>query len=159
MKTLAEYSKMDIMAAIRYKFKKLLRRIFPKRILNYKTVKISVKDKHGIEIGGPSEIFNNLIKVYNVAKQVDGCNFSTNTIWQGNIEEGAPYFYHGRKLGKQFINDATDLNKISDNRYDFLLSSHCLEHIANPIKALKEWNRVLKDGGLLLTLRTGHSRD
>lgn len=29
-----------------------------------------------------------------------------------------------------------------DTSYDFLLASHVLEHIANPIKALHEWRRV-----------------
>src|SRR3569833_417437 len=33
---------------------------------------------------------------------------------------------------------------------DFVLSSHMLEHSANPLKALREWLRVLKPGGTLL---------
>jgi ubiquinone/menaquinone biosynthesis C-methylase UbiE len=36
--------------------------------------------------------------------------------------------------------------------YDFLLSSHMLEHSANPIKALQEWRRVLKPRGSLIFL-------
>ena len=150
MKTLSEYSKMDMKAAARFKLRKLRRRIFPKLIANYKTVRRFVKNKSGIEIGGPSQAFNDIIKIYGVAKQVDGCNFSTQTIWEGNIQDGQPFKYKGKELGKQYINDATDLNKIPDGKYDFLISSHCLEHVANPIKALKEWNRVLKDGGLMV---------
>ena len=46
--------------------------------------------------------------------------------------------------------DATDLNKIPDLSYEFILSSNCLEHVANPIKALKEWVRVLKGDSLIL---------
>lgn len=34
-----------------------------------------------------------------------------------------------------------------DQTFDFLLNEHVLEHIANPIKALKEWLRVIKVGG------------
>jgi SAM-dependent methyltransferase len=33
--------------------------------------------------------------------------------------------------------------------FDFVLSEHVLEHITNPIKILKEWLRVLKDGGVI----------
>lgn len=31
--------------------------------------------------------------------------------------------------------------------FDFVLSEHVLEHISNPIKAIKEWLRVTKSGG------------
>ncbi len=34
-----------------------------------------------------------------------------------------------------------------EGSFDFIVSEHVLEHIANPIKALKEWVRVLKKGG------------
>lgn len=34
--------------------------------------------------------------------------------------------------------------------YDFVISSHTIEHMANPLKALYEWKRVLKRGGTLL---------
>jgi SAM-dependent methyltransferase len=39
---------------------------------------------------------------------------------------------------------------VSDRAYDFVLSSHNLEHFANPVKALLEWRRVLRPGGALI---------
>ena len=54
--------------------------------------------------------------------------------------------------GKQYILEATELYEINSNTYDFLLSSHMLEHTANPIKALKEWKRIIKDKGYLILI-------
>ena len=45
--------------------------------------------------------------------------------------------------------DATDLPNFSNDEFDFIISSHTLEHLANPIKALKEWERVIKKGGYI----------
>jgi SAM-dependent methyltransferase len=50
------------------------------------------------------------------------------------------------------VAEATDLSTISDNSYDFLLACHVLEHIANPLKAMEEWKRVLSPGGVLLVI-------
>jgi ubiquinone/menaquinone biosynthesis C-methylase UbiE len=141
---------MRVIAFAKYKFRLIRRFFFPKRIANYKLVKNFIKDKHGIEIGGPSKIFNDIIKIYPIANRVDGVNFSTDTIWEGSIKAGDPYTYSGLNLGIQYINDATDLSSVKTGEYDYLISSHCLEHVANPIKALKEWNRVIKDGGLMV---------
>src|SRR5437016_2058920 len=49
--------------------------------------------------------------------------------------------------------EGSGLLEIGDSNYDCVLSSHTLEHIANPLQALKEWKRVLrKEGPLLLLL-------
>jgi SAM-dependent methyltransferase len=109
-----------------------------------------VSEKIGIEIGGPSNIFRSLIPVYLNAKRVDGVNFSNQTVWEGDIQEGNTYQYFPNKFGYQYISDGTDLSEIDAETYDFLLSSDCLEHIANPIKALLEWKRILKSNHLML---------
>jgi ubiquinone/menaquinone biosynthesis C-methylase UbiE len=54
--------------------------------------------------------------------------------------------------------DASDLSSIADQSYDFVLSSHNLEHIANPVKALYEWKRVTRPGGGLILLLPNHMR-
>lgn len=109
-----------------------------------------VSEKVGIEIGGPSHIFRSLIPVYFKAQRVDGVNFSNKTVWEGEIHAGNTYQYLPDKFGHQFISDGTDLTQIEAETYEFLLSSDCLEHIANPIKALLEWKRVLKSNHLML---------
>jgi len=115
----------------------------------YKSV---FENKTGLEIGGPSNIFSSeILPIYDWAFKVDGCNFSNHTIWEGSIES-EDYNYYPNKHGYQFILEGTDLSKIADRSYDFVLSSHNLEHIANPLKALKEWERVIKPGGFILMI-------
>lgn len=46
--------------------------------------------------------------------------------------------------------DACYLNGIADESYDFVYSSHCLEHLDEPHIALRNWFRVLKTGGYLI---------
>jgi SAM-dependent methyltransferase len=52
----------------------------------------------------------------------------------------------------QFIHDASDMSSIADCSYDFLVASHILEHVANPLAALVEFRRVLKPKGAILIL-------
>jgi len=106
-----------------------------------------VEGKDGIEIGGPSALFETVLPVYQLVENLDGVNFGTHTVWEGRIEAEQDYTYYANKHGRQLIAEATDLGQVATERYDFLLSSNCLEHVANPIKALLEWRRVIKVGG------------
>jgi len=143
---------MNIASAI----KRFIRRFIPKkRCGNIDTFQKALKEKQGLEIGGPSAIFSKsgILPLYRSIKSLDGCNFSTNTIWEGKLKEGYNYkYYESKSLGFQYILDAVNLTSIEDYKYDFVISSHTLEHIANPIKALEEWLRVIKDGGYLLVI-------
>ncbi len=48
--------------------------------------------------------------------------------------------------------DAEIMKGIDDNTFDFVHSSHCLEHMRNPYIALNNWLRILKPGGHLICL-------
>jgi SAM-dependent methyltransferase len=48
--------------------------------------------------------------------------------------------------------DAQILHGVADNSFDFVHSSHCLEHMVEPFIALGNWIRVLKPGGHLILL-------
>lgn len=90
--------------------------------------------------------------VYVLAQSIDNCNFATNTTWSQG-EAGRTFRYlPDREPGLQYIHDATHLASIRDRSYDFLLASHILEHVANPLLALEEFHRVLKPGGSVLVL-------
>lgn len=45
------------------------------------------------------------------------------------------------------IGDGETLSTIADESYDFLVSSHVIEHMKNPIGSLEHWCRILKPGG------------
>jgi SAM-dependent methyltransferase len=111
-------------------------------------------DKIGLEIGGPSSVFRSrgILPVYPWAARVDGINFATTTLWEGEIREGMTYRYAGRRVGRQYVGEASHLGQIADGTYDFVLSSHSLEHSANPVKCLAEWIRVLRPGGAMLLI-------
>ena len=107
--------------------------------------------KNALEIGGPTPLFmnKNPIPVYNILKSCDNVNWSDDNFWS-SIENGADYIINNKKYGKQIILDSTDLSEIKKESYDLILSSHALEHLANPLKALFEWHRVLKSNGYIL---------
>ncbi|MCW5797479.1 MAG: class I SAM-dependent methyltransferase [Nitrospira sp.] len=48
--------------------------------------------------------------------------------------------------------DAQFLSDVRDEQYDFVHSSHCLEHLMDPREGLQNWFRVLKPGGYLVIL-------
>jgi hypothetical protein len=111
--------------------------------------------KRGLEIGGPSPIMAGTgeIPIYDVLQSLDNCLYSENTIWTGEVRKGNTFLYDpGKEPGAQIICDATDLRPITDSTYECILACHCLEHVANPFRALAEWKRVLTDNGLLLLI-------
>jgi SAM-dependent methyltransferase len=114
-----------------------------------------------LEIGGPSGIFEDKgpLPVYFVLRSVDNCLFSAQTIWTGEIEAKRGFQYHPKKNpGAQLICEATDLQGVPNSSYEAVLSSHCLEHVANPLRALEEWKRVLVERGLLLLVLPNKDR-
>ena len=127
--------------------------IIRRRVSNYREYQELFSDKKGIEIGGPSNLLsrNGILPIYPVINSLDGANFSTMTIWEGVLKEGNNFVYdRGRSCGYQYICDAIDLSVISSEKYDFVISCNCLEHVANPFRSIKEWLRVIKSNGLLL---------
>lgn len=108
----------------------------------------------GIEVGGPSAIFSPAgpVPVYSVIESLDNCNYATSTTWQPEViaGENTYWFSRGKAAGKQYISEASELKCIPSSTYDFLISSHVIEHLANPLQALREWLRVIRPGGTLV---------
>jgi len=79
---------------------------------------------HGIDVGGAPDPLGQYIGVFSRMESVK--------TW--DLADG----------------DAQLLSDISDNQYDFLHSSHCLEHMRDVEESLKNWVRVVKPGGYLI---------
>lgn len=95
--------------------------------------------KAGGEIGGSTDLF---YRIYSQCFECDNINFTKKTVWWE--KETDIFQYNDKVLGNIWIADATNIEPIKDETYEFVLSSNNLEHIANPIKALKESFRILK---------------
>lgn len=77
------------------------------------------------------------------------------------IVSAAMYFCKGRGLdigaGKWGLPGATaielcdggDAMNLPDGPFDYVYSSHCLEHLADPVSALEHWKSRLRVGGVL----------
>jgi hypothetical protein len=119
------------------KLEHIYRNFFPKRMKNHLFYLDALKGKNGLEIGGPSPTFGSkgFLPLYPVIGNLDGCNFSSNTIWEGNIKEGNNYRYDNR-TGYQIISDGNKLPQVPGEKYDLVLSCHSIEHFANPVKAI-----------------------
>ena len=135
--------------------KSRMRGLLAKPASSFLTFKNQFVGKSGIEIGGPSQVFSRrgAFPVYSVIEKLDNCNFSGATVWEGPVSEGNTFrFDSGKPAGQQHVVEATDMKGLPSNAYDFVLSSHMLEHTANPILALSEWKRLLRTGGMLVLL-------
>jgi SAM-dependent methyltransferase len=129
------------------------RRVMGRSVKSQRQFRARIAGKFGLEVGGPSSVFRDhgALPLYRYLAGLDNCVYSLETIWEGKRAEGLTFSYHPRKTnGFNFTREATDLRGIADYCYDFVLSSHSLEHTSNPVKALKEWIRVVKPGGPII---------
>lgn len=79
---------------------------------------------HGIDIGAGSDGLGEYKKFFPSIKSIK----------EWDVEQG----------------DAQYMYTESDHHYDFVHSSHCLEHMKDPYVALKNWIRICKPGGHLI---------
>jgi SAM-dependent methyltransferase len=78
----------------------------------------------GLDIGGKPDPLSLYIELFPLLKNV--------RTW--DLEDG----------------DAQFLESVADNSYDFVHSSHCLEHLHDPGEGLANWFRVIRPGGFLI---------
>jgi SAM-dependent methyltransferase len=105
----------------------------------------------GLEIGGPSGVFrrDGLLPIYPVLASLDCVQWAARTSWHA-LDPAIGFVPDGSRTGELHIVDDPDLKSIESSRYDIVLSSHVIEHLANPLRALAAWKRVTVAGGQLL---------
>ena len=131
------------------------RSLFTGKAKSFQAYRDRFVGKSGIEIGGPSQVFarRGIFPVYPLVGNLDNCNFSSKTVWEGLVKQGKNFLFDPNKpAGQQYIVDATAMDALPSKAYDFVLSSHMLEHTANPILALLQWKRLVRDNGTLVLL-------
>lgn len=104
-----------------------------KKLDTEKIVYNIIRAKDGLEIGGGS----NYDVIYKNVNKLDNIDF---------IKKEDKLFNNG----DNYKCDATDMKSLPSNKYDFVFASNILQYIANPLKALYEWKRVLKQGGFII---------
>ena len=90
-----------------------------------------------LEVGGPSNMFRSggPVPVYGRAAGVDNVNYAEATLWEADLRDGGDYRPEGRHLGTQWLREASDLGDVGP--YDVTISSHTIEHTADPLRALR----------------------
>ncbi len=78
----------------------------------------------GIDIGGRPDPLAMYVDVFPLMKNVK--------VW--DLDDG----------------DAQFMESVQENTYDFVCSSHCLEHLQNPAEGLANWVRIVKPGGYVI---------
>ena len=97
-----------------------------------------VEGKAGIEIGGPSEVFRSgrsPLPIYEKVGSLDNCDFSSTTSWAQHQKEFV--FCADKQPGRNLFAEGSNLQHVPDWTYDFVLSSHNLEHFANPSEGIE----------------------
>lgn len=101
-----------------------------------------------VEIGGPTPFFqaSGFVPIYPLLDNLTIFNYASETRW----EQKKIVQIHNREVAIHTAEAASI--PLPDKRVALILSSHVIEHLANPIAGLKELSRILKPEGRLLMI-------
>ena len=127
-----------MLARIKTSFRFRLRRlVYPIALLDRAILARHFISGAGIEIGG----LHNPTRVKAQVRYVDRL-----------ADEGlsAHYPERGEKtIHVDIVDDAQHLSTVADASQDFVIANHVLEHCRDPLNALRNWFRVVRDGGVV----------
>ncbi len=119
-------------------------KIFFDRKKSYYDFKNSKKYPEYLQSGTALRYIHPIAEIYCQGKGLDIGGGSTPFKNARNID---PDFTYNNDANIVYEN-ALNINE-KDNSQDFIFSSHCLEHLEKPFKSLREFKRVLKNGGII----------
>ena len=64
----------------------------------------------------------------------------------------------GRVSKSSILGDVEALPELPSDTYDHIVAEDIIEHVINPIKALREWHRLLKVGGKVMVFTTDEDK-
>ena len=70
--------------------------------------------------------------------------------YRGSLKDAEPVLFSAIGIETDYPGYDGKTLPFSDETYDYVFSSHCLEHIENYSQAINEWFRVIKVGGHLV---------
>lgn len=101
-----------------------------------------VGDLKGVELGGA------------ITSHEDGNSFFLQSCVNVAPRWSEEVYYDGNRETRGFVHlygHAGDI-PLKDNRCDYVVSSHVIEHVPNPLGAFIEWDRVVIPGGYVLMI-------
>jgi len=113
--------------------------------------------KNGNESGYVMEIIEHENKIYPIF-QTKGyaakftLPFATEMLFGEGLDIGCnrpEWAFPGAKLIDLEIDDEWDAYNLPEEEYDYIFSSHCLEHLSDWVGALDYWTTRLKTGGTM----------
>lgn len=115
-----------------------------------------VNNKKILEIGGPTNNNYWIPKFYKISKDITIINLENeNNI---SLNTGCASSKSSDKLKILNCNNVEEFISNHDSTYDIIISSHTVEHIANPIKILKLWKKLLNSNGIMIHILPEKSR-
>ena len=110
--------------------------------MKFKSSKLALKycKGKGVELGGAAHNPFNLENCINIAPK------EREKFWKKSQIDIC-----GKHLPIDLYGTAEDI-PVDDQSCDYVVSSHVIEHVPNPIKAFFEWTRVLKPQGIVFMI-------
>ncbi len=109
---------------------------------NVLQININKPDFIALEVGGPTILFKegSLFHLYDILEHLDSLNLY-------DLQNSFITIKSDNCIFSDIFNKIEDIDK----KYDVIISSHLIEHIANPINFLNSLTKLLKPGGHIIS--------